>query len=89
MLDWAAGVGDPGDAHGGNGRFWNLQHDAFVHVEIGTNITTPPAPDKDAPIVSVLREQFMPDKRPKLDLRGAEFARVANWVEDGCRDYPI
>jgi hypothetical protein len=85
VLDWGAGAGDPG--HDQQGRFWNLQRDDFVQVTIfGENITTPPSPGADAPIIDMLRTQQMPQGRPKLVTDSEEFKLVENWVNDGCPD---
>jgi hypothetical protein len=94
VLDWAAGAGDPGHSgdspalpSGPQSRFWNQQHDGFVQVAIaGQNITTPPASGEDAPMVDMLRGQFMPLGRPPLAEDGAEFKLVEQWVADGCPD---
>jgi hypothetical protein len=92
VLDWAAGAGDPshsGDspalATGRQGRFWNLQRDDLVEVAVfGQNVTTPPEPGTDAPIVDMLRNRSMPMGRPKLAEDGEEFQVVERWVADGC-----
>lgn len=85
VLDWAAGAGNPGVGHGGQGRFWNLQHDDFVQVEIGgEKVTTPPSPDEDAPMVAMLRSGAMPKRRPRLPETGEEFLLIERWVADGC-----
>ena len=94
VLDWAAGAGDPGHSGGSpqlpnteQGRFWNLLHDEFVQVEVfGDNVTTPSAPGMDAPLVDMLRNQSMPQGRPKLAEEGDEFKLVEKWVADGCPD---
>lgn len=94
VLDWAAGVGDPshfGDSpalpSGPQSRFWNQQHNGFVQVTVSDeNVTTPPGPGEDAPIVSMLRSQFMPMGRPKLAEESEEFRLVERWVADGCPD---
>jgi hypothetical protein len=94
VLDWAAGAGDPG--HGGDSpalplgpqsRFWNQQHDGFVQVAIfGQNITTPPAPGQDAPLIDMLQTGSMPLGRPPLAEESEEFRLVQQWVADGCPD---
>ncbi|GAA1636730.1 hypothetical protein GCM10009679_47360 [Saccharothrix algeriensis] len=88
VLDWAAGAGDP--RHDKQGRFWNLQHDDFVQVEIfGDNVTTPPSPGEDALLVAMLRGQSMPLARPKLPEDSGEFLLVEQWVNDGCPDSDV
>jgi hypothetical protein len=94
VLDWAAGAGDPG--HSGNSpalpsgsqsRFWNQERDGFVQVAIfDENITTPPAPGEDAPMILMLRSQSMPAGRPPLAEDSEEFRLVERWVADGCPD---
>lgn len=85
VLDWAAGAGDP--RHDQQGRFWNLQRDDFVQVQIfGDNVTTPPSPGTDAPIVEMLRSQAMPQGRPKVAEDSEEFKLLESWVVDGCPD---
>jgi hypothetical protein len=94
VLDWAAGAGDPGHFGGSpdlptgrQGRFWNLQRDDFVQVSVfGENVTTPPTPGTDAPLIDMLRRQEMPQDRPKLPPDSEEFRLVERWVVDGCPD---
>jgi Ferritin-like len=87
-LDWAAGAGDPG--HSQQGRFWNLQRDDLIHVSVfGENVTTPPSPGADAPIIEMLRNQAMPQGRPKLATDSEEFRLLESWVIDGCPDEGI
>ena len=94
VLDWAAGAGDPGHfgdspalPSGPQSRFWNQQHGGFVQVAIfGENITTPPAPGEDAPMIDMLRSQSMPQGRPPLAEESEEFRLVERWVADGCPD---
>jgi Ferritin-like len=94
VLDWAAGAGDPGHfgdspalPSGPQSRFWNQQHAGFVQVAIfGENITTPPAPGEDAPMIFMLRSQSMPAGRPPLAEESEEFLLVERWVADGCPD---
>ncbi len=97
VLDWAAGVGDPG--HNGNSpalpngpqsRFWNQQHDGFVQVVMrGQNITTPPAAGGDALMIGMLRSKSMPRDRPPLAEASEEFRLVERWVADGRPDDPV
>jgi hypothetical protein len=69
------------------GRFWNQQRDGFVRVEIFfENVTTPPAPGEDAPMISMLRGGAMPADRPPLAVDSEEFRLVEGWVADGCPD---
>jgi Ferritin-like len=103
VLDWAAGAGDPphpGDSPAlpmadqgpmaNQGRFWNQQHDGFVHVKIfGEEITTPPPGRKKAPLIDVLQSGFMPSGRPPLAEESDEFLLVERWVADGCPDDTI
>jgi hypothetical protein len=94
VLDWAAGAGDPGHSGtspavptGPQGRFWNLHKDDLVQVSVfGENVTTSPAPGADAPMVEMLRNQTMPQGRPKLPPDSSEFLVVERWVADGCPD---
>lgn len=88
VLDWAAGAGDPRGAHGRHSRFWNLQHAELIEVTTsgGENITAPPSPGVDAPIVQKLRDQEMPQDRPKLAPESEEFKAVERWVADGRPD---
>ena len=94
VLDWAAGAGDPGHfgdspalPSGPQSRFWNQQHGGFVQVAIfGENITTPPAPGEDAPMIDMFRSQSMPQGRPPLAEESEEFRLVERWVADGCPD---
>ena len=95
-LDWAAGAGDPNHSGGSpplpmgrQGRFWNLQHDELVEVVIGEKVMVPPEPGADALIVDMLRNQVMPQGRPKLAEDDEEFQVVAQWVADGCPDEPV
>ena len=97
VLDWAAGVGDPGHfgdspalPKGEQSRFWNQQHDGFVKVAIsGQKITKPPAPGQDAPMIDMLRRKLMPKDRPPLAPESDEFRLVEQWVADGCPDDTI
>jgi Ferritin-like len=97
VLDWAAGAGDPGHFGGSpdlptgqQGRFWNLQRGDFVEVSVfGDNVTTPPSPGADAPLVDMLRRQEMPQDRPKLPPDSEEFRLVERWVADGCPDEAV
>ena len=85
VLDWAAGAGNP--RHDEQGRFWNLQRDALIQVSVfGENVTTPPSPGADAPIIDILRRQRMPQGRSKLATDSEEFKVVQEWVADGCPD---
>jgi Ferritin-like len=92
VLDWAAGAGDPGHfgdspalPSGPQSRFWNQQHGGFVQVGIfGENITTPPGPGEDAPMIDMLRTRSMPKGRPPLAEESEEFRLVERWVADGC-----
>jgi hypothetical protein len=92
ILDWAAGAGDPVHFGGSpdlptgeQGRFWNLQRDDLVKVTVfGENVTTPPS--HEAPIIDMLRNQVMPQGRPKLATESEEFKLVERWVIDGCPD---
>jgi hypothetical protein len=94
VLDWTAGAGHPHHSGGSpilpkdeQSRFWNQQHDGFVQVTIfGENITTPPAPGKDAPMIDMLRTGSMPKGRPRLAEESEEFRLVERWVADGCPD---
>jgi hypothetical protein len=94
VLDWAAGAGNPGHSGaspavpaGRQGRFWNLHRDDLVQVSVfGENVTTPPEPGTDAPLVEMLRSQTMPLGRPKLPPDSSEFLVVESWVADGCPD---
>jgi Ferritin-like len=88
VLDWAAGAGDP--RHDQQGRFWNLQRDDFVQVKVfGDNVTTPPSPGADAPIVEMLRTRAMPQGRPAVPEDSEEFKLVEKWVVDGCPDESV
>jgi len=93
ILDWVAGAGNP--RHNGNsptlgtgrqGRFWNLQLDAFKQTEVsGTNIVALPDPE----LIEVLRSGFMPLSREPLDQTSHEFQFLEAWVNGGCKDEPL
>ena len=80
VLDWAAGAGQP--RHSDQGRFWNLKHADFIEVEIGGNITTPPAAGGDATLVRRLKTN-MPKDRPKLAPESDELRLIEQWITDG------
>jgi len=90
ILDWAAGTGEP--RHDAQGRFWERPLEAFKTTKVfGRLVIEPTGDEPGSPplIVDVLKNQDMPQNRPKLAADDSRVQFIEEWIAAGCPDDPL